>query len=44
MAFGKYSNKKYLSQTVRYYIDKLRKEERLEWEGHSRTGRLVIKK
>ena len=29
---------------VRYYIDKLRKEERLEWEGHSRTGRWVIKK
>ena len=29
---------------VRYYIDKLRKAERLEWEGNSRTGRWVIKK
>ena len=29
---------------VRYYIDKLRKAGRLEWEGNSRTGRWVIKK
>lgn len=29
---------------VRYYIDKLRRAGRLEWEGNSRTGRWVIKR
>ena len=28
---------------VRYYIDKLKKEGRLEWQGNSRTGKWVIK-
>ena len=28
---------------VRYYIDKLRKSGKLEWQGHSRTGKWVIK-
>lgn len=29
---------------IKYHINKLRKEGRLEWEGHSRSGRWVIKK
>lgn len=29
---------------VKYHNNKLRKAGRLEWEGHSRTGRWVIKK
>ena len=28
---------------VRYHIDKLKKEGRLEWQGNSRTGKWVIK-
>ena len=28
---------------VGYYIDKLRKSGKLEWQGHSRTGKWVIK-
>ena len=28
---------------VIYHIDKLKKEEKIEWQGHSRTGKWVIK-